>query len=162
MKIAIGEEMQSSVRLFEFFDTEKLKNKYAIDSALSSLKTIRREEACAVLRNYRYFTHHYISDMANLIGKMPFSHLRSLLAEFLHEELGEGNPQNAHPQLYDDFLLALGCSTEELSIRDPWICEPLDEITERLKNSDWLVGMGLRGLGGECLCQIYLETAHSL
>jgi len=45
---------------------------------------------------------------------MPFGKLKSILAEILNDELGNGNSKAAHPILYDNFLKSLGIKNEEL------------------------------------------------
>ncbi|VTU25494.1 iron-containing redox enzyme family protein [Variovorax sp. RA8] len=97
--------------------------------------------------------------MALLVHRLPFGKLRSLLAEFLSEELGVGSAPDAHPNLYDAFLLSVGA--------DPADCKPiesnialLEDISQRMLQESCAQGIGLRGLGGECLCQQYLAAMH--
>lgn len=146
--------------MFDFFNEENLKRRYAIDPLLSSLAHLPVENVRQILFHYRFFTHHYISDLALLISKMPFGRLRTLLAEFLSAELGGQDEKASHPALYDSFLIDLGCNEQSLNKRNNWVCEPLEQISHRVLHENWAVGVGLRGLGGECLCQVYLETAY--
>jgi hypothetical protein len=116
-----------------------------------------------VLVQYRVFTIYYINDLALLIHRLPFGKLRSLLAEFLNDELGNADAALAHPQLYDQFLVSIG--TAPSSLEEGRAYEPnlklLQEISCLMATASPARGVGLRGLGGECLCQLYLEAMHS-
>jgi hypothetical protein len=146
--------------LIEFFDAEKLRRKYAADPMLSSLAHMSAQDVVQALVHYRHFTHYYIADLALLVSKMPFGRLRSVLADFLNDELGNRNPDRSHAELYDQFLLSLGATPDLLKTKDSWICEPLTEVSQQVATLSWLHGVGLRGLGGECLCQVYLESVY--
>ena len=107
---------------------------------------------------YRFFTIDYISDLALLLAKLPFGGLRSLLSEILAEELGEGDAARAHPQIYDRFLASIGVEPEQLERRLPANRAILGGLTEELRRRGPAFGVGLRGMGGECLCQTYLSV----
>ena len=107
---------------------------------------------------YRFFTIDYIADLALLVAKLPFGRLRSLLGWILSEELGEGDADKAHPAVYDRFLASIGVEYEALQ-------RPLDAnrrilqgLTRDLSDHPPAFGVGLRGMGGECLCQTYLSV----
>lgn len=141
-------------------DESKTEAEFLADRKLQTLQRLPMKELRRIFVQYRYFTIYYISDMAQLVHRLPFGKLRSLLAEFLSEELGEGNAIDAHPHLYDDFLLSVGV--------DPTLCEAipsnivlLEEISALMNTESSSQGVGLRGLGGECLCQLYLSAMHS-
>lgn len=142
-------------------DLTKMEEKYKIDKNLQSLKYLPLSNLKKIFIQYRYFTHYYISDLAILISKMPFGKLRSILANILDEEMGDGNELNAHPALYDDFLLSIGVPSHMLNYADPYCLDILDQIQKSLHTHSWAYGVGLRGMGGECLCQIYLSTMHA-
>lgn len=146
--------------LWEMADVAKMGERLRIDQNLRSLKFMPLETLKKVLVQYRYFTHYYIADTALLVSKLPFGSLRTILADILNEELGEGNAFDSHPALYDAFLLSIGVSEEELQIADPYCVRNLHEIQQSLLSESWSYGVGLRGMGGECLCQIYLSTMH--
>jgi hypothetical protein len=113
-----------------------------------------------VLIQYRFFTHYYIADLAILISKLPFGPLRSIMADILNEELGMGDAKDSHPALYEDFLLSIGVTAQELEMADAYCIFNLREIQQSLQDNSWGYAVGLRGMGGECLCQIYLSTLH--
>jgi len=107
---------------------------------------------------YRFFTIDYISDLALLLAKLPFGGLRSLLSEILAEELGEGDADKAHPAIYDRFLASIGVKSEQLQGRLPANRIILGGLTGELRRRGPAFGVGLRGMGGECLCQTYLSV----
>src|SRR3989338_2528119 len=83
-------------------DLTKATENYKIDQNLRSLQHLSLVQLRSVFVQYRYFTQYYITDLALLISKMPFGHLRSMLADILYEELGNGRSSAAHPALYDE------------------------------------------------------------
>jgi hypothetical protein len=92
---------------------------------------------------------------------LPFGKLRSLLAEFLSEELGSADAALAHPQLYDAFLVSIGMDPSSFQGCEYKVnLELLEEISSLMATASPAQGVGLRGLGGECLCQLYLEAMH--
>ena len=111
-----------------------------------------------ICTQYRFFTIDYISDLALLVAKLPFGGLRSLLSEILAEELGEGDPDKAHPEVYDRFLASIGVEPEGLERPLPANHAILKGLTEDLSRRGPAFGVGLRGMGGECLCQTYLSV----
>jgi hypothetical protein len=123
-----------------------------------------REAPVEVLREvctqYRFFTLDYIGDLALLIARLPSGRLRSLLARILGEELGEGDPAKAHPAVYDRFLLSIGVAPERLERCLPANRAILDGLTADMTRRGAAFGVGLRGMGGECLCQTYLAVMH--
>jgi hypothetical protein len=115
----------------------------------------------AVLIQYRWFTSYYPGDLAILVSKLPPSSLRSLFGRFLDEELGEGDPAKTHPALYDRFLEGLGIRSVDLEEgMNPANLGLLDAFRYKLLTNSYMYGVGLRGMGAECLCQVYLEALH--
>jgi len=141
-------------------DDSRIAEEYRIDSNLRYLRTAPLIALKKIFVQYRFFTIYYIADLALLVSKMPFGTLRSCLAEFLSEELGDGDPGMAHPQLYDDFLVSLGVANETLSKGNEKCLASLETIQNSLLQRPWAYGVGLRGMGGECLCQIYLSAMY--
>jgi pyrroloquinoline quinone (PQQ) biosynthesis protein C len=115
----------------------------------------------AILVQYRWFTAYFPGDLGLLIQKMPPSRMRTFLGEILHEELGSGDPAQAHLALYDNFLETLGITQAEAEeSANPHSIALLEMIRHRLINGGYAFGIGLRGMGGECLCQVYLESIN--
>ena len=107
---------------------------------------------------YRFFTIDYISDLALLVARLPFGGLRSLLGQILAEELGEGDPGKAHPTVYDRFLSTIGVDEEQWRHALPTNERILKGLTRDMAANPIAYGVGLRGMGGECLCQTYLSV----
>jgi len=117
----------------------------------------------AILTQYRYFTVYYIADLSLLITRMPNGKMRSFLGDILNDELGSGNPDHAHPQLYDAFLRSIGMAVEDL---DAWgikknmdlLNGARDQMVDPGNSQEF--GIGLRGMGGECVCQVYIAQLY--
>jgi hypothetical protein len=114
-----------------------------------------------LLIQYRFFTLYYISDLAYLVAKLPFGKLRSFMAQILDEELGSGDERLAHPELYDAFLRSIGVDQRSLESGITSNLAMLEDIQQALLREPYPYGVGLRGMGGECMCQIYLAKLHS-
>jgi hypothetical protein len=154
-------ETKSDMTFWELADETRIQTEYIADDRLKWLETAPLASVQRVLAQYRFFTIYYISDLALLVHRLPFSRLRSLLAEFLNDELGNSSSELSHPELFDSFLLSIGIersSFETCAYRDNLTL--LDEISALMVTESPEQGVGLRGLGGECLCQLYLEAMH--
>ncbi len=115
----------------------------------------------AVLEQYRFYTKSYASDLALLVHKLPVGKLRSIIAMILAEELGDGDHAQDHLALYDRFLCTIGCEPQALDVRAlPQNVVLLDQLRELLARCSPAFGIGLRGMGGECLCAVYLLLLH--
>jgi len=146
---------------WEFASAARSSAKHLVDKNVQSLQYASLERLRSVLIQYRWFTSYYSGDLAILIYKLPPSSLRSLLAEFLHEELGMGDPSQTHPAMYDRFLMDLGVAASDLeTTADPNNIALLEAFRHKLLVGDYTYGVGLRGMGAECLCQVYLEAVH--
>lgn len=142
-------------------DSSKTEAEFLADRHLKTLRTLPMDSLRRIFVQYRFFTIYYISDLALLVHRLPFGKLRSLLAEFLSEELGEGEALGAHTQLYDEFLLSVGVDPSTFETALPDNIALLGEISGLMLTGSPVLGVGLRGLGGECLCQLYLSAMHS-
>lgn len=139
-------------------DTERMVAEYQVDQDLEFLSTASPEQLRRIFVQYRFFTLYYITDLALLVSRLPFGSLRSSLGLFLAEELGNGDPKDSHPRLYDDFLKTMGVPEELFQTPDPRNKATLDQIQKEVMNESCAYAIGLRGMGGECLCQIYLSV----
>lgn len=160
MLSAINTTAQKTTSFWELADMTKINEHYKIDKNLQYLKFAPLTVLKKIFIQYRFFTQYYITDLAILVSKLPAGELRSILADILHEELGNGKHQDAHPELYDKFLLSIGITKEEMAEADKYCLMNLQNIQDSLLQKSWAYGIGLRGMGGECLCQIYLSTMH--
>jgi len=143
-------------------DNARTQTEYLADGKLQQLQHAPLDVLKRVFVQYRYFTIFYISDLALLVYRLPFGKLRSLLADFLNDELGNGQHRHSHQQIYDDFLLSLGVREDELeATANQTNLRLLGEIRELVMNESPWYAVGLRGMGGECLCQVYLAAMHA-
>lgn len=115
----------------------------------------------ALLLPYRWFTVYYIGDLAHLIAKLPASALRSFLGHVLDDELGNGDDRGAHPALYDAFLRSLGASDADLAADHARTVALFERARGELVRGSAAYAVGLRGMGGECMCQVYLDRLHA-
>lgn len=143
---------------WQFADRAKEATEGLAEQKMKALPHMPIEALRQFCTQYRFFTIDYISDLALLVAKLPFGGLRSLLSEILAEELGEGDAARAHPEVYDRFLASIGVEAEQLQRRLPANREILSGLTDELRSNDPAFGVGLRGMGGECLCQTYLSV----
>jgi len=143
---------------WQFADKAKQATEALAEQKMTALPHMSINALRQFCTQYRFFTIDYISDLALLVAKLPFGGLRSLLSEILAEELGEGDAARAHPEVYDRFLASIGVEPEQLERRLPANRAILSGLTEELRNNDPAFGVGLRGMGGECLCQTYLSV----
>lgn len=145
-------------RFWQLADAAKERTEAIAAEKMKPLSELPIEALRDVCIQYRFFTIDYITDLALLVARLPFGGLRSLLSEILAEELGEGDPAKAHPDVYDRFLLSIGVAPEALERQLPANVEVLQGLTRDLANESVASGVGLRGMGGECLCQTYLAV----
>lgn len=143
-------------------DTARTETEYVADARLIRLAGAPFETLQRIFVQYRYFTMFYITDLALLVAKLPFGELRSLLADFLNDELGNGDSAGSHANLYDSFLTSIGLRGDELDLfpnHENMLL--LRDLQERVTTQSSAYAIGLRGMGGECLCQVYLSAMHS-
>jgi hypothetical protein len=143
---------------WQFADKAKEATEALAEQKMKILPHLSVDDLRLVCTQYRFFTVDYISDLALLLAKLPFGGLRSLLSEILAEELGEGDADKAHPAIYDRFLATIGVEHEQLERCLPANRTNLDGLTRQLSVRGPAFGIGLRGMGGECLCQTYLSV----
>lgn len=143
---------------WQFADQAKEATEALAEQKMKALEHVPIEALRQVCTQYRFFTIDYISDLALLLAKLPFGGLRSLLSQILAEELGEGDADKAHPDVYDRFLLSIGVEPEQLEHHLPANRITMGGLTADLSSRSPAFGVGLRGMGGECLCQTYLAV----
>ena len=107
----------------------------------------------AFLGHSRLFTQRYISDLALLVSRMPEGPFRSILGDILAEELGHGAYEQDHLRLYDRFLESCGAPPVGRLPSDV-----LDELRDAVLVRSVPYAIGLRGMGGECMCALYLAA----
>ena len=142
-------------------DEARLETEYLADKKLHYLQKASLETLQRICLQYRYFTKEFPDNLGILVSKLPYGNMKSLIAEILSEELGEGDARRAHLKIWDDFLISIGISEDvfESSINLDNIAL-LKEIQQLNINQSAAYSVGLCGMGGECLCQIYLSNMH--
>jgi hypothetical protein len=147
-------------------ELSKLEAKFAIAREMDALPRLSIQALRSVTLQYRYFTQAFVTDLAVLVTRCPEGRLRSLLGQLVNEELGCGDPQAAHLQLYDRFLRSIGAidpgaGTEELCARiHPKVRELLAELSHRTVERSTFYAIGMRGMGGECVCGVYFSVMY--
>lgn len=148
-------------KFWEYADETKTSTQYESDRKISFLKEASFEEIKKVCLQYRYFVTEYPKFLCWLVAKLPYGELKSLMGEILAEELGSGNEKSAHIVWYDNFLRSLGITNEILSNgiypENQKILGQIEGFCHE-RGHEFIVGM--IGMGGECLCQIYLTSMH--
>jgi len=142
-------------------DTIKLATEARADERLRALDTAPVDEVRRVTRAYRYFPKYYISDLGLLLNRLPWGRLRSVMGKILDDELGRGDPEQDHHRLYDKFLLSIGVTAAELEAPVvPECVASFEHLSSLILSRSPAFAVGLRGMGGECLCQLYLARMH--
>src|SRR5690242_15284465 len=156
----------NSIPVDDFWQVADELQERALQSA-ESLFALAEEanpkEFISLLIQYRFFTIYYTTDLAILISRLTEGRLRSFLGELLFDELGRGNPLEAHPRLYDDFLRSIGVTDQDLDgLAMSANIGLLNAVRKSLadSNTSTTYGVGLRGMGGECVCQVYLARLY--
>ena len=144
----------------------KLEAKFAVAREMDALPHLSIQALRAIALQYRYFTQAFVTDLAFLVARCPEGRLRSLLGQLVDEELGRGDPEQAHLRLYDRFLDSIGAiepgaSAGELSTRvHPRVRELLAGLRDRTLHSSTFYAIGMRGMGGECVCGVYFSVMY--
>ena len=142
-------------------DETRLETEYRADEKLNFLKNASIDSLQKICLQYRYFTQDFSSNLGVLISRMPPGKFKTLLGEILNEELGEGRVEDAHLNLYDSFLTSIQIPEAKLhNSLHPNNSVLLEEIRGLISVMPAAYGIGLVGMGGECLCQIYLSNMY--
>jgi hypothetical protein len=144
----------------------KLKARFSVAQEMDVLPRLSIQALRAIAFQYRYFTQAFVADLARLVVRCPEGRLRSLLGELVHDELGCGDPEAAHLRLYDRFLETLGAiepgtASDALCSRvHPTVHDLLAELRHRTLHRSIYYAIGMRGMGGECVCGVYFSVMH--
>jgi len=147
-------------------ELSKLEAKFSVAREMDALPRLSIQALRAIALQYRYFTQAFATDLALLVARCPEGRLRSLIGQLVNEELGSGNPEDAHLRLYDRFLESIGAvepgtSSDELDARvHPRVRELLAELRDRTVNGSTFYAIGMRGMGGECVCGVYFSVMN--
>jgi hypothetical protein len=147
-------------------ELSKLEARFAIAKEMGALPRLPIQALRAIALQYRYFTQIFVTDLAHLVVRCPEGRLRSLLGQLVNEELGCGDPEQAHLRLYDRFLESIGAiergaSGDQLrACAHPKVRELLGELSSRTSDRSIFYAIGMRGMGGECVCGVYFSVMH--
>jgi len=147
-------------------ELSKLEARFAIAKEMDALPRLPVQGLRAIALQYRYFTQLFVTDLAKLVVRCPEGRLRSLLGQLVNEELGCGDPEQAHLRLYDRFLESIGAierdaTGDQLRARaHPRVRELLADLSCRTSDRSLFYAIGMRGMGGECVCGVYFSVMH--
>lgn len=161
-EIRIKPETQITLPQFwRLADDTRLKTEYLAEQKLQYLPRAPLGILQQICLQYRYFVRDYPNNLAILISKTPYGEFKSLMAQILADELGNGDFKGTHLKLWDEFLIGIGLSPEVLdnSIH-PDNLKLLAELRQLTLNKPVAYVIGLCGMGGECLCQVYLTAMY--
>lgn len=152
--------MMSREEFWNMTSTERWEAEYEIDRNLAYLETASIETLRTIFHEYRFFIKYYINDLGLLLYKTPFSRFKCMVAEIASDELGE-DADKTHLYLWDKFLISMGMTEEELEVeREPKNIRLLEGLSDLMMSETFMYAVGLRGMGAECLCQVYLAVTH--
>lgn len=146
---------------WQLADDTRLETEYLTDKKLQYLQSASLDVLQQVCLQYRYFVRDYPNNLSILVSKTPYGDFKSLMAEILADELGSGRFQKTHLKLWDNFLTSI--EIEPQALEDSLHSENFELLAElKQLTLDKPLGyvIGLCGMGGECLCQVYLTTMH--
>lgn len=144
----------------------KLKARFSVAREMDVLPRLSIQALRAIAFQYRYFTQAFVTDLALLVVRCPEGRLRSLLGELVNDELGRGDQEAAHLRLYDRFLESIGAiepgtPVDALCSRvHPTVHALLAELRHRTLHRSIYYAIGMRGMGGECVCGVYFSVMH--
>ncbi len=153
-------DIKSRQIFWDLTDASKLQAEYDADDKLSYLETASLDVLIKIFHEYRFFIKYFISDLGILMFKAPFGQFKCMIAEIAVDELGK-TPDRTHLKLWDDFLISLGDNPKSLEqSRHPENIALLEDLRRLMLEESFFYGVGLRGMGAECLCQVYLSSAY--
>lgn len=152
--------MVTREEFWELTSSNRIEAEYMVDAKLNYLQTADLQTLRRIFHEYRFFIKYYINDLGILLYKVPFGRFKCMIAEIAADELGDA-PEKTHLQLWDNFLLSIGVPTDELEDSEhPENITLLASLSDLMMNESYMYSVGLRGMGAECLCQVYLTAAH--
>lgn len=155
------DQLKTVNEFWKIAEYEQMQAEYTVQDKVQYLKGASIEQLKSVFIQYRYFTKYYGSDLGLLIFKVPYGNFKSLISEIAAEELGNGKADLSHIRLWDNFLVSLGVDEAVLETSiNPKNALLLEELRQLMQTASPAYAIGLRGMGGECLCQIYLTAVY--
>jgi hypothetical protein len=142
-------------------EAKRVETETNTDPRFECLQTANLDVLRKIMLQYRFFTKYYITDLGLLVSKLPPGKMRSMLGSILYEELGSGDSEGDHLRLWDCFLISLGINeAAPENSGNPKNIALLEELSRLLRKGSVGYGIGLRGMGGECVCHVYLVRMY--
>jgi len=152
--------ISTATEFWEITDSAKLEAEYDAANYVAYLETAPISALIHIFHEYRFFIKYFISDLGILQFKAPFGKFKCMIAQIAVDELGQ-KPEDCHLNLWDNFLVSLGDDPTYLDNTEfPENIELLEKLSDWMLERSFMFGVGLRGMGAECLCQIYLSAAY--
>ena len=156
----VTQSISTASEFWQLTDSARLEAEYAASNYVTYLERAPISELIHIFHEYRFFIKYFISDLGILQYKAPFGKFKCMIAQIAVDELGE-EPEQCHLNLWDNFLVSLGDKREYLDNSEyPENIELLKNLSSWMLERSFMFGVGLRGMGAECLCQIYLSAAY--
>jgi hypothetical protein len=144
---------------WQMADDTRLAAEYNAGDELAWVSTASQAQLQKIFLEYRVFTASYADDLALLVARTPRGQLKTLMSALVYEELGSGEPDKSHIEMLERFVQSLGVRSFD-SDTDPRNLQLLREMRSMLLEEPPIYGIALRGMGGECVCQVYLTELH--
>lgn len=155
----MNESSMTREEFWQMADDTRLAAEYNAGGDLAWVATATQRQLQQIFLEYRIFTDHYADDLALLVARTPRGELKTLLSELVYEELGSGDANQSHIEMLERFVSSLGVESFD-EPTDPRNVELLGEMRRLLTDEPVIYGIALRGMGGECVCQVYLTELH--
>ncbi len=147
--------------LWDLVEQEKKNAKTVAIQSLECIESLSGEDLGNVFIHYEHFLSSYPKNLAFLISNLPSGLLQTSLSSILSDELGNGNLKNNHRNLLKDFtknfigenyqaFFEKASSPSSLGVS---LSTFLENQTRTRTTS---FGVGMIGMGGECVCELYL------
>lgn len=108
----------------------------------SDCGTLTREQVVVILGQWYHPLHYFPTFLARLISVSPQIETQSFVSRILWEELGEGDPRQAHEKIYIETILDGGFSREQVAE-----APPLDATRKLVEGYEKASASCLPGLG---------------
>lgn len=138
-------------------DQDKMIKDLSNDEKINIFKHLDLETLARILHQYRFIVDHHANHLAILISLMSQSPVKSFFGEILYEEIGNGEFEKSHLRLFDNFLQSLPKYNSNQQI-NPQVEKLLEDYHSHIFSHNLNYGIGLAGLGTECICQMYLTA----
>ncbi len=153
-------QIQTIEDFWLYTDSARLETTYSATEYVDYLQAAPIATLSDIFHEYRFFIRYFISDLGILMYKSPFGKFKCMIGEIIADELGS-SPDKTHLTLWDNFLISLGDNPDFLETsRYPENITLLEELSQKMWDNPFMYSVGLRGMGAECLCQIYLSAAY--